>query len=314
MNDKKSVPPFAALRAFEAYGRLGGFRKAAQALSVDHAVISRHLRALEAIIGTALIERQRGAEHWLTADGRAYHARISKALDDIAAATDALRHRHQDRFLIWCSPGFANNWLLERLMDFNARFPAIDLALRPSDEPVKFTINEADGDIRYLRNGDEAHLPAGLRRDELARPNVFPVASPRFVATMEDRLNTVHDLLQFRLLHEDGDLEWRTWLSAHGITHDRPLPGPRLWHANTTMDAARSGQGIALTNHFLLAKSLEDGTLVKVLPRQEPLRRVELGAYNLIAREDRWNNISLIRFRQWIREGVQKSGHSEDAQ
>ena len=52
---RNAIPPFAALRAFDAIARLGGVRKAAEMLSLDHAVVSRHLRAIEAWTGTTLI-------------------------------------------------------------------------------------------------------------------------------------------------------------------------------------------------------------------------------------------------------------------
>ncbi|MBK6491325.1 MAG: LysR family transcriptional regulator [Sphingomonadales bacterium] len=47
----------AALRAFEAVGRLGGVRRAAKELSIDHAVVSRHVRSLEAWVGIPLVVR-----------------------------------------------------------------------------------------------------------------------------------------------------------------------------------------------------------------------------------------------------------------
>ena len=53
---RKSLPPFEALRAFDAVARLGGVRRAAQVLCRDHAVISRHLRTIEAWTGATLIE------------------------------------------------------------------------------------------------------------------------------------------------------------------------------------------------------------------------------------------------------------------
>ncbi len=40
-------PSFGSLKAFELIGRLGGIRKAAIALGVDHAAVSRHLKSLE---------------------------------------------------------------------------------------------------------------------------------------------------------------------------------------------------------------------------------------------------------------------------
>ena len=55
--DRKALPPFATLRAFEAVGTLRGIRRAAQALKLDHAVVSRHIRSLEEWAGVRLVER-----------------------------------------------------------------------------------------------------------------------------------------------------------------------------------------------------------------------------------------------------------------
>ncbi|WP_242402749.1 helix-turn-helix domain-containing protein [Komagataeibacter kakiaceti] len=57
MERRPHIPPLAALHAFMAYARTGGIRRAAVALGVDHAVVSRHLRDLEATLGTALRDR-----------------------------------------------------------------------------------------------------------------------------------------------------------------------------------------------------------------------------------------------------------------
>ena len=108
------------LRAFDAFGRAGGIRKAAQMLEVDHAVVSRHLSALEAFVGTALVDRSAGMRG-LTSDGAEYHRRISAAFQDIANATLMLRKRHDQQLLVWCSPGFAYHWLSPRLSIFAAQ-------------------------------------------------------------------------------------------------------------------------------------------------------------------------------------------------
>jgi len=52
--ERRGIPPFASLKAFESVGRAGGVRKAALELGIDHAVVSRHLRALEAWLGQPL--------------------------------------------------------------------------------------------------------------------------------------------------------------------------------------------------------------------------------------------------------------------
>lgn len=83
---RRALPPFETLRAFDAIARLGGVRKAAQFLCRDHAVVSRHLRAIEEWTGTKLIQRT-AAGSVLTEDGVRYHRDIAAALDMIARAT-----------------------------------------------------------------------------------------------------------------------------------------------------------------------------------------------------------------------------------
>ena len=83
---RRALPPFVTLRAFDAIARLGGVRKAAQYLCRDHAVVSRHLRAIEVWTGTQLIRRT-PAGSVLTEDGVRYHRDIASALDLIARAT-----------------------------------------------------------------------------------------------------------------------------------------------------------------------------------------------------------------------------------
>jgi DNA-binding transcriptional LysR family regulator len=88
----KALPPFAALRAFEAVGRLGGIRKAADSLSLDHAVISRHIRLLEEWLGVQLFSRSSGRLQ-LTEAGAGYHGRVSAVLVELASATaDLVQH------------------------------------------------------------------------------------------------------------------------------------------------------------------------------------------------------------------------------
>src|ERR1051326_5324356 len=124
---RSPAPPYATLRAFEAAGRLGGIRRAALALGLDHAVVSRHLRALEEWAGVPLINRQRDAGI-LTETGARYHRRISRALEEIAQASAELTSISNDRVLrIWCMPGFALRFLTARLPAFQALVPRVEI-------------------------------------------------------------------------------------------------------------------------------------------------------------------------------------------
>lgn len=297
----RSIPPSAALRAFEVFGRVGGIRKTAKVLSVDHAVISRHLKALEAWIGTALINRDIGErESWLTADGKAYHRRVSEAMSSIASATDKLRKRDQSSLHIWSSPGFAFHWLSRRLKLFRQLYPDIEIELRPSDRGPDFSKGEADGDIRYVRNMTPETSDNKLRHIEFARPDVFPVASPNCIAALETAIAHPANLLNTPLLHEDSEDEWRAWFTAQKIDVPERLPGLKLWHAHLTLDAARDGQGIALVNHFLLADDLAKGTLSRIVGSEVAFKPVPIGGYHFIAPRDRWNFRSISLFREWL--------------
>lgn len=300
MNSARSMPSLAMLRAFDAFGRVGGIRKAALMLDVDHAVISRHLTALESFVGTALIDRSNGVRT-LTSDGIEYHRRISAAFQEITNATVMLRKRHDQQLLIWASPGIAYHWLGPRLTaSFNTE-GSMGLELRPMDYAPDFAINEADGDIRYFRHGSPVEPPQGCRSVKISSPPVFPVASPNVAETAKLRLRSAQDLLNMRLLHEESDLEWRLWFSSQGLKVAlSPLAGPRLWHAHVALEAAKRDQGIALANPYLVHNDLVSGQLVALEGVDHPFHPTRLGCYHFTARADRWNDRVVARFRNWL--------------
>lgn len=94
---RDALPPFVQLRAFEAMGTYGGVRRAAQALSVDHAAISRHLRALELWTGASLIDRTSGGGRTLTEEGRRYHECVARAFRLIESAGVEISKRGDQR-------------------------------------------------------------------------------------------------------------------------------------------------------------------------------------------------------------------------
>lgn len=301
--EKKPLPAFQTLRAFEAVGRLSGIRRAAQDLQLDHAVISRHLRTLEEWAGVQLITRLNGRAA-LTDEGVRYHTRITAAIAEIFdASVELLRRNSSRRLSIWCIPGFASQWLACRLSEFQSRYPDLQLELRPTDSSPDFTRYEADVDIRYIP-GDEPisamNISGGVRRFEIARPPVVAVTSPGRAALLPP-LRTPADLLGAPLLHEESSQQWRNWFTACGVPVEGPLPGPRLWHAHLTVEGARRGQGVALANPFLLGDDFATGRLVRLLDDCVESRQIALGAYAFAARADRWQSPAITHFRRWLR-------------
>ncbi|HYH20292.1 MAG TPA: LysR substrate-binding domain-containing protein [Azospirillum sp.] len=283
------IPPFAALRAFEAVSRHKSVRKAAEELGVDHTVVSRHLRALQAVMDVQLVLTSRQGVA-LTAAGNDYAAVLTPAFAEIAAATTRLmREGRSANLTIWCLPGFAMRWLTPRLPDFHRRHPGVEISLRPSEVRPDLANFEADGEIHY---GEPKE--AGLRHAVLARPRVFPVASPSWLVA-HPAATRVAGLPAMPLIHEESHRQWLDWFAAAGVPLPERLRGPRLWHAHLAVEAAKLGQGVALANELIAATEIAAGELTEI-----GATNVVLNPYVFVTRRDRWNEPAISRFRRWL--------------
>lgn len=266
------LPPLVALRAFDTVGRTGSIRAASEELRVSHTVVSRHVRNLEARVGVKLFETN-GRRLAMTLDGKRFHSQIASAFDLIGQATAQLRNGADRSLSIWCIPGLANCLLLPRLTALQAQLPNWQIELQPTLERADLLRGVADAEIVYLSDACES---TGLSTRLLATPRVFPVASPTFIARYP-RIGRPDDLLHVPLIHEESFAQWTQWLARAGCDAAVAHRGPRLWHAHLTLEAARLGQGVALTNELLAREDLVAGTLVELTSSD-----VRLGAYYLI--------------------------------
>lgn len=291
--DHRRLPPLNALKAFEAVGRLGSVRRAAEALSVSHTAVARHIRKLEDWIGVPLIlAGPRGSG--LTPEGQRLMAETTAAFQRIAAIAEALRPRtRRGELRIWCVPGLATRWLAPHLAALEALLPDTEIALRPTDAVPDLARRDADIEIRF-----SVRDAPGVRACELMRPRFFPVASPEFLAAYPPVCNPA-DLIALPLIHEDTREQWRDWLVAAGASVPDRLQGPRVWYANVATDAAVMGRGVALTNAYLAGADLAAGRLVEMLTTD-----IRLGSYVLQTAADRWDEPAIARVRSWLIEAL----------
>jgi len=311
MTDRPHLPPFSALRAFEAFGRHGKVRRTAAALGVSHAIISRHLAALEDWLGTTLIDRVHGG---LTPAGADYHALIGPAFDQLCSATERMRGDSGAQLQVWSMPGLAYHWLTSRLPDFGRRHPGLAVTLRPSDAAPDLNRHEAHADLRWWRDSDLAagEHPA-IVRVPVIRPRVFPVARPDAPWLKGRTVDKPADLLALPLTYEDDDVEWQIWFAAHGLFSEHgpgaalPPPVARLWQAHMTLAAARDGQGVALTNAFLAGEDLAAGRVIELGAGNPAFRAVSLGAYYLTTHRDSGDIRPLRQFSAWLTQMVDQA-------
>lgn len=296
---RKSIPPFEALRAFDAVARLGGIRKAAEALLRDHAVVSRHLRSVEDWTGCTLLERT-PAGTVLTENGRLYHEKISSAIDLIAGATtDIMRKNKENSLHIWCMPGLALHWLIGDLHHFEEANREFDIELRSSHEEPDFTRHEADVDIRLLPIDQNYVFPAELKVQAIYQPRMLVVASPDYLAK-HPPITSANDVADHKLLYQESLDGWRRWFSAAKVEIGESLQGSRLWDGHMALAAALRGRGIALTNDLLVNDYLATGELVEVGKDNADFAVGPLWQYFLIARADNWDSKPISYFREWL--------------
>ena len=158
----RRIPPFPAVRAFEAAARHLSFKQAAEELHVTPSAISHQVKALEQYLGVALFRRMpQGVD--LTDDGKTYLPLVGGALDRLASASEQLMAgRLAGPLTIGTSSAFASRWLLPRLGSFLEAYPNIDLKLATVNPPVDFMRDDVDAGLRFGQ-GDWSDVESGAR-------------------------------------------------------------------------------------------------------------------------------------------------------
>jgi len=261
------LPPLTALRAFEACARLGSTVAAAAELEVTHGAISKQVALLERWLGVPLFQRG-GGRLVATAEGARYAVAVASALDLVERSTDVLRASGPElpRLVRLTTTGsVASLWLVPRLGAFRARNPGIEVWVSESRELV--SLGQPGGPELALRLGRGPW--AGVRAEPLMTDEAVVVSAP----SVAGRLRAPEQLAQATLLHdEDPRLSWEAWLGAAGLGRPRwAHRGPRLADGGLVLQAARAGQGVALTRRRLAAALLRSGALVQPFSTRLPL-------------------------------------------
>jgi len=283
-------PPLSALRAFETAARRQSFRLAAEELAVTPTAISHRIRALEQELDCRLFERRvRGVE--LTSEGRALYDSIREGFELIAGGVERFRRRARPPVVLSTTPALAAKWLVPRLADFQKLHPQIDLHLHASNAPVDLRSRTVDIAVRYGLGKYKGCTSTLLVRDQLA-----PVASPSL------RIRRAEDLRSHRLIHFDWrkdlpiDLTWAAWMRAAGQKRVGIPSGVHYSDESHAIQAAISGQGVALLSLILVQEELKQGVLEAPLePRLEGL------AYFIVRSSDAPYSDAVAAVESWLR-------------
>ena len=137
------------LHAFAAASRHLNFTRAASELCVTQAAVSHQIKALEAQVGKPLFLRTaRGLQ--LSDEGARIAPLLQAAFEQLERALALLDHpTPPERLTVAVVGTYAHGHLLQRLPDFQQRFPHIELRLQTHNNKVDLAAETLDAAIRF---------------------------------------------------------------------------------------------------------------------------------------------------------------------
>ncbi|MCB6183247.1 transcriptional regulator GcvA [Leeia sp. TBRC 13508] len=266
-----SALPIAAVRVFEVAARHESFQRAGQELFLSAGAVAHQVKLLENWLGVKLFLRQaRGLV--LTPAGKRYADSIRPLLAQIETISKVAQSRGSDDRLVTVSatPSLVTRWLMPRLGHWREKEPEVELRLLASVAPVDFLRDGTDVAIR-LGNGPYH----GLMSDILMAEEFCAVSSPSFLKKFK-KFTHPKDLLGVPLLHDESEsripdqIDWHMWMAELGVKIPATVTGLRFSHTYLTIEAAISGQGVAIASLPMVVDDLKAGRLVQVLPHRVP--------------------------------------------
>lgn len=280
-------------RAFEAVGRLGSLRRAADELHVTPGAVSQQLRKLQDELGVTLLEKD-GRRLRLTDAGRQLMAASGVALGELTGCLNGLATRaagrDRRRMVLSVPLSLGVSWLLPRLFGFLELAGIAELDLRHATGAADVDWRGVDAALVY----DNPPFP-GFWWEKLSDVQLRPVMSPRL--WQASGFESAEAFTRQRLLHEDDGSEWRRWLSAARVSR----AADRNAHFDSlvmVLAAAEAGDGVALVSDFVTHEAVRMGRLVAPQILSIPASR----GYYLLGPDARTHDPLLRRFAAWLRD------------
>jgi DNA-binding transcriptional LysR family regulator len=288
--------PLNALRAFESVAKHGSFTAAAHGLQISQSALSRHVMAVEALIGVQLFER-RPHSLTLTKAGEHLLPAVIKSLDGLELALNAVRKQDTPTLRtlrVQMPPSFAAGLAVPILRDF-----------RRASAEVEIDVVSPYGVGPPLADVDVAVVYSKPMVTDLVTDLLWPV-----------RLSVLcHPQLYEQ--HRGADLA--AFINANEIIHVRinELPRHQLWThfvrhlglgalnverglvfdtAMLAVQYALSGDGIVLVDTNLFREHVRTGALVKPFE----VEFEEGYGYYLLTHAEGLGDAAISMFRSWL--------------
>ena len=298
----RRLPPLTALRAFEAVGRLGNVKDAADELNVTPAAVSHQIRALEDYFDCELFVRTARSLQ-LTRAGAGFLSTASTAFDLLHEGAEQLESRSRNQRLVVNSlPSFAANFLVPRLSQFHAEHPELELEIGTGGkfgEPLDFRVLGVDVAIRA---GIHEGAWPGCLAERLVPEIMFPACAPSLLegpTPLERPADLAHHTLLIVSRTPEGWPDWLEAARARGldVAGVDPSRGLRFDTIQLALTAAVEGMGVVIGRRPLVDDYMDSGLLVAPFELTVTSRI----AYWLVYPPAMAGSERLLAFRRWLR-------------
>ncbi|PUE23488.1 LysR family transcriptional regulator [Limnohabitans sp. JirII-29] len=265
---------FLEMQTFNAVVEAGSFVKAADALQLSKAAVSRHVVEMETRLGVRLLHRTTRRLS-LTEEGHVFYARSKELLEGLANAESEVTSRSEAASgLLRINAPFTFGILhLAPLWGvFMAENPKVTLDITLSDRLVDLVEDGYDLAIRIAKLEDST-----LVSKLLATTRMVLCASPKYLKTHGTPKHpselAAHSVIAYSYWSTKDEWEFT---SPKGKVRVKTQPTIHTNSGDTCRAAALAHQGVILQPTFLVGPDLAAGTLVELMPEFQSL---ELGIY-----------------------------------
>ena len=283
----RKLPPFAAVRAFEAAARHLSFAKAADELCLSPSAISHQVRSLEEYLDTKLFER-RNNRLQLTLTGDGYAGKMTSLLDVLEASTLHAAGTARRSLRVLCTPGFAARWLVPRLDRF-VEPSAVRLRVSIGAPSTDFQSNDADIVIGWADDPVQ-----GAEVVPLMQSGRYPVAAPSFIG--EHRMKSPEDLRNVTLMHDETMDQWAEWFAAAGVEPPDFPCGPKFPNCELATSGVEQGLGVSLAYDLMVRETVKSGRLVRLFEAVT----LPFVIYSFVCQRSRASDPLIAAFREFV--------------
>jgi DNA-binding transcriptional LysR family regulator len=288
--------PLNALRAFEGVAKYSSFTAAANALLISQSALSRHVIALEKLIGAQLFERRphalvltKAGQHLLPAVTKSFD-RLEYALDDIRneGATSVRTLRVQ------MPPSFAVHMAVPILRDFRRAAAEVEIDL-VSPYGVGPPLGDVDVAVVYSKptvTDLVTDLLWSVRLGLLCHPNIAARCAGKSLAEFIES----NELIHVRIADLPRHHLWSQFVREARLTSSNVERGLVFDTALLAVQYALSGEGIALVDTYLFGDYLRTGSLVR--PFDDSLD--DGYGYYLTTHPEALSDTAIALFRSWL--------------